>query len=222
MGMMTKLMTAGAFAAAMTAGTADALTYGTIPQGSQTNEGIDDVYGAGTTSRGGWYGAVLYLLAGAEGADLTFTYLGSEAGYNNEFWFGGVKLFETGGNQNCFTLGCQATTIISDVASGLLDFYFTSPEGVAANGSNPDDGLGNVDVGPNFFVSFDNGEHSTGGTSLVLWFDDNGANNDDNHDDMAIRISIANGVAEVPVPAAGFLLIGALGGLAALRRRKTA
>jgi hypothetical protein len=217
MGMMTKLLTAGAFAAAMTAGTAEALTYGTIPQGVQSNEGVGPIYG--TTSRGGYYGAALYLLAGINGANLTFTYLGNEAGYPNEFWFQGTKLFTAGAD------GFNAagpTTVINNVASGLLDFFFRSPEGDAANGSNPDDGLGMGNVGPNFFVSFDNGELSTSGTSLVLWFDDNGANNDDNHDDMAIRVSIANGVAAVPVPAAGFLLIGALGGLAALRRRKTA
>jgi hypothetical protein len=39
----------------------------------------------------------------------------------------------------------------------------------------------------------------------------------DNHDDFLIRVNVA----AVPLPAGGLLLIGALGGLAVLRRRKT-
>lgn len=197
---------------------ASALTYGTIPQGSQANEGVNPIYG--TSSRGGWYGATIFLSAGPGGADLEFTYLGSEAGYNNSFWFNGIKLFQTGGNQNIFNAAGLATQTVTGVASGMLNFFFQSPLGTAVNGANPDDGLGLGDVGPNFFVSFDNGETSTSGTSLVLWFDDNGANSDDNHDDMAIRITITNGVASVPVPAALPLMLVGLGGLGLMRLRR--
>lgn len=197
---------------------ASALTYGTIPQGTQTNEGVGPIYG--TTSRGGWYGADVFLSAGVGGATVTFTYLGSEAGFNNSFSFMGSPLFQTGGNQNAFNPLGFASQTVNNVASGLLNFLFSSPLGTAANGSNPDDGLGLGNVGPNFFVSFDNGEQSTSGTSFVLWFDDNGANNDDNHDDMAIRVSITNGVVSVPVPAALPLMLVGLAGFGALRLRR--
>lgn len=197
---------------------ASALTYGTIPQGSQTNEGVNPVYG--TNSRGGWYGATLSLLAGPGGADVTFTYLGSEAGYNNSFSFNGSTLFQTGGNQNFFNAAGIASQTFNNVSAGLMNFFFSSPLGTAVNGSNPDDGLGLGNVGPNFFVSFDQDEKAAGGTSFVLWFDDNGANNDDNHDDMAIRVTITNGVASVPVPAALPLMLIGLGGLGLMRLRR--
>jgi hypothetical protein len=60
---------------------------------------------------------------------------------------------------------------------------------------------------------------------VLLFLDDGGGDRTDNHDDMVVSLQILRGgtfVAPVPVPAAGFLLIGALGGLVALRRRKTA
>ncbi len=94
------------------------------------------------------------------------------------------------------------------------------------NGSNPDDSSGTSNV--NFFatlVTKSDGTAANGlGTSGLtwdLWFDDGGASNDDNHDDMAIRISVSAGsISQVPVPAAGLLLLTALGGLGVARRRK--
>jgi hypothetical protein len=59
----------------------------------------------------------------------------------------------------------------------------------------------------------------TSGTWNVLDLENNGENNPDMSN---IRLFGTTALAPIPVPAAGFLLIGALGGLAALRRRKTA
>jgi hypothetical protein len=56
------------------------------------------------------------------------------------------------------------------------------------------------------------------GSSDKLFFADTGATPGDNGGPIIDNISVA----AVPVPAAGFLLFGALGGLVALRRRKTA
>ncbi|MEO8244978.1 MAG: VPLPA-CTERM sorting domain-containing protein, partial [bacterium] len=112
---------------------------------------------------------------------------------------------------------------LGTVLAGLLNFSFLANGGSSgvSNGSNGSPGS---NAPPNFFLSFDGIDaYATSGNSVVLWFDDNGSP-DDNHDDMAIRISITgNGsgtLSTVPVPAAGFLLFGALGGLAAFKRRR--
>lgn len=109
------------------------------------------------------------------------------------------------------------TQTFNNVASDALDFFFKSPLGVAKNdGTNPDPTIGQP--GPNYFVSFAN-ENAGSGTEVILWFDDNGAGKDDNHDDMAIRLKITNGsLSAIPLPAAGWLLLAGLGGLGALRR----
>ena len=193
-----------------------AATMGTIPDGA-VNEGLEEIYGAGTISRTGYYGANLQANFDTE---LLIEYLGSEAGFDNSFYFAGVELFSTGGNTNTFdNTGIASTTV--NVTAGLLDFLFRSPLGDAVNGSNPDDAGGAASL-PNFFVSFQVAT-ATSGNSLILWFDDDGAGDDDNHDDMVIRITALNGeISLVPLPAAGFLLLGGLGGLAALKRRKKA
>jgi len=53
---------------------------------------------------------------------------------------------------------------------------------------------------------------------FFLALDDTGANDDDNHDDIIVRVELS----AVPVPASGLLLLGALGGLAGMRRRMKA
>ncbi|GAA0300995.1 VPLPA-CTERM sorting domain-containing protein [Rhodovulum strictum] len=154
---------------------------------------------------------------------LTFDFLGSEAGFNNSFWFNGVELFATGGNTNSWcTVDCTvplASVSVGGLSTGLLDFKFVTPVGEAVNGSNPDNTTPTV---PNFFLSFDGANPKAGsGTSVVLWLDDGGADGDDNHDDMAVRIRIDNGsISAVPLPAAGWLLIAGLGGLGVVARRK--
>ncbi len=203
------------------AGAASAITFDAIPRGA-TNDGLDDIYGAGTTSRNGWYGAQVFLIGGP--ADIEVSYLGSEAGFKNEFWWGG-NLFATtpgiAGTGVWDPLGIVTDTFLN-VASGALPFLFRSPfPGDAVNdGSNPDPTIGQP--GPNYFVSFAN-ENASGGQELILWFDDNGAGKDDNHDDMAIRLKIVNGgrfVTPIPVPAALPLLLTGLFGLGLLRSRR--
>lgn len=192
-----------------TATMSNAATFGSIPgAGGGTNDLLDDVFGAGTTSRQGWYGATLYLTGLA---DITATYLGKEAGFNNTFHWSGAEIFNSGTAVN-------ASQLFNNVAAGMLDFAFGINSGVASlfNGANPGSG------GPsNFFVTFEN-EIASSGQIAYLFLDDSGSA-DDNHDDLVVRLAITNGnisIAPIPLPAAGFLLIGGLGALAAVARRR--
>ncbi len=202
---------------------ASALTFGDIPGGTATNDGLVPIYGAGTTSRDGWYGANLYLVGGGGTASITVDYLGAEAGYVNQFLFGGNSIFSTPGGGSTWP-GVGGAVTFNNVADGLLDFAFVAGDGSSTttqNGSNPDDAGGTSSV--NFFATVVANPAGLSGVAWDLWFDDGGAGNDDNHDDMAIRISVTGGtISQVPVPAAGLLLLTALGGLGIARRRRKA
>lgn len=239
---ISKLLATAALATVLGAGASSAATYGTIPGSSATNEALGV---SARTNLGlnddleGWYGANLWL-TGSGPMTVTATLMGAEAGYENSFVMpgsdnGGI-LTDLAGNSSTpgdlwFDIAGKGTITKTGVTAGLLDFSFLANSGSASvsNGSNPDNTLSpNTSTGINFFASHGNGTDELVTDSSVVWlfFDDDGANNDDNHDDLVIRLSISGGpgggprINIVPVPAAGFLLIGALGGLAALRRRK--
>ena len=142
-------------------------------------------------------------------ARVTYTYLGSEAGFTNiALLLPTTELFRNHGSSS---VGDTKTTTVS--AAGLLNFLFRtvsgSPGEIANNGS----------ASPNTAsIAIAYSALFNGGKSAIVLFDDTGAGPDRDYDDLGLRIDVA----AVPVPAAGLMLAGALAGLGALRRRRSA
>jgi len=172
------------------------------------NDGVQPIYGS--DSQSGVYGAN-WKYTGNEDLEVDIIFLGREAGFDNSFWFNGVKLFNNGSiAQNVWDTGGSLGVVTTTIAAftGIIDFYFETPNGQAVNGSNPDNTTSN-DV--NFFSYYNEGS-----TYLDVWLDD-GNDSDDNHDDMAIRINWDGdrSLERVPeISAAGS--VAALGTVAAL------
>jgi hypothetical protein len=120
--------------------------------------------------------------------DTTFdlTYLGSEAGFSNNFNFGGSTIF----NNKTASVGDMATV---GSLTGLLDFeYFSVNTGSGvSNGAN---------FPINSFQSFailSDYTHLGVMYDRIVFFDDSGAGPDEDYDDMIVGF---NAVEEVPSP----------------------
>lgn len=211
----------------LAAGSASALTFGSIPGAGVVNDGLEVVYGPAVTEVSGYYGATLALLGAS--SDVKVEFLGSEASRTNEFHFEGSTLFTSTGVAGSFDTSANGMTTVAGVSVGVLDFLFDHSRDVpppvtpdqVVNGANPDGAaLGSP---ANFFVTFNPTVDgiATSGQVVDIWFDDGGAGPDDNHDDMVIRLSVTSGsISIVPVPASVPLLLTALGGLGFMARRK--
>ena len=218
------LLAAGAANAAyfsiVEAGAGADLTAGSIPGQPVNNNLLEPIFGAGTTSLDGYYGAAVNLVGSGK---ITAEFYGWEATFYNNFNLGGATIFSNNGvgGVNSAPLGSPLDTFTSGLTGpGLVDFSFDTKNGLSGTVFDVINGTAEnlLSDKRGFFVSILGNPTATKGSSIWLFFDDGGSGPDDNHDDLAVLLTVK----PVPVPAAGFLLIAGLGGLVALKRRKKA
>lgn len=135
-------------------------------------------------------------------------FFAAEAGYRNTFYFNDTLLLNNQGNRG-FAERDVATV---DANSGALDFTFCA---VTVNSCLTN--AGNNSTRVNSFQSIGMWLTDGGSTAWLLW-DDSGANMDDDHDDLVIRLRHRR----VPEPGTLALFGAGLIGFALLRRRRNA
>jgi hypothetical protein len=171
---------------------------------------ISDLQGVGANTL---FSGPLELIASGP-LRLTFSLVAAESGFNNALLFDGVvHIQENVGNGSVdFATGVlNGQTFSTTIAAGgnfapLLSFDING-DGVADFFSSDDE-----------FGVFADARNLSALTRFYLALDDSGANNDDNHDDIIVRVDVA----PIPLPAGGLLLLTALGGMAVVRRRRKA
>lgn len=147
-------------------------------------------------------------LEGSPAARITYTYVGSEAANENyAATMGGVTFTEA---------SAQGSTVTDTMLDGgLLDFLF----GTSAGAPRVDGQIGMIEndgMATPASNDFAIGYYQMGSSWYAL-FDDL-AQGDRDFDDFVLKIDVA----PIPLPAAGLLLLGGLGVMGAVARRRKA
>jgi len=178
------------------------------------------------TTVSGYYGAQInYTVVGT--GTITIDFFGGEAGFRDEFQYLGVTPTDfvhsgTPVNDPSTSLGSPKATFATSISgTGLVPFQYLVNSVVGpVNGTNP---LNTPGFPPNFFSACDplaaTGATPTSCSVVWLFLDDNGANNDDNHDDYLVRMTIRDGSTNVPEPTSFALLGSGLIGLGMIARK---
>jgi hypothetical protein len=144
----------------------------------------------------------------AEDVNITYTFIGSEAAWLNEFWVDGSLVFSSSG---------PFGTVNSSAAAGeLLDFHIRAidhfgGEHIVFNGNNQDSNL------PSFAIAL-NVTYQGVFYDAIVMMDDTGHDNDNDYDDIVVGINV--GAVRVPEPSTLLLLSLGLAGLLGSRRLK--
>ncbi len=198
-------LVAAALAASAGVASAASVSFTGTNQGALplVNDFKSDLEGAGA---GTLYTDITSLtFSGA--ARVKFTLVAAESLFDNSFFVDGAAVVTETANGKAadFILGSfLGESFAKDYGPGpltLTDWSF-SP--------------GTFDLGTFNFGIFAGSE--SGLTRFFIGFDDGGAGPDDNHDDIVLRVDVS----PVPLPAAGWMLLAGVGGMAAVKRRRKA
>ena len=146
-------------------------------------------------------------------AKVSFSLVATESNFTNSLFFNGTSIIVENGNEgtgNDFSTGfIQGQTFETMFAGGDLAALL-SFAAVDAGGTLVD----TFDSSDDEFGVFANSADIGALSVFYIALDDSGANLDDNHDDIIVRVEIA----AVPLPASGLLLLAGLGGAFGMRR----
>lgn len=150
----------------------------------------------------------LYLtLNPSHDAIVTYTYLGSEAGNTNySLVMGGQQFFNKGGSASSIGDSVQ----VLQEGAGLLSFGFGTSAPLSSAGEIYNDAVADP-IDANYAIGY----RMIDENSFYVLFDDIAAGDRD-FDDIAMRVDVA----AIPLPAGAVLLLSALFGAGALRRRQ--
>ena len=146
-----------------------------------------------------------------QSGSVTFTYIAAESGYTNSFNLSSSSMTEA--NEAFDFNGHGSSLTINVTADDILNFNFTS-DGIGAL-TPVNNFTGEKLEGLGIFTKGSGSSHQ----QVILGYDDQWYSPDDNdHDDMMIRVDFN----PVPVPAAVWLFGSGLIGLIGIARRKKA